>query len=136
MPDGVSVIDQPCKFCGEPAAMTGTKQCDGCYEVASRLGDFLRHKNGRDLVRQALAGLEDRKAKAKRRSAWCLQCTAPSASGSICGRHSPETRTSRGMKPVARLHGWRVWGDGEPLLLDGEALCPEHVDGLPRKPRQ
>lgn len=66
------------------------------------------------------------------RATWYLQCTAITG-GSTCGKHSPATKTSRGMGRVARLHGWRVWGDGEPLLLDGEALCPEHVDSRPRK---
>lgn len=27
----------PCKFCGRPTRMTGTKQCDECWELYRRL---------------------------------------------------------------------------------------------------
>ena len=27
----------PCKYCDQPTAMLGTKECDPCHEVASRL---------------------------------------------------------------------------------------------------
>jgi hypothetical protein len=33
----------PCKFCGDPTPMLGTKLCDGCWEVSRRLEEFLRH---------------------------------------------------------------------------------------------
>ena len=45
----------PCSICGEPTANTGTKKCDGCWEVTHRLADFLRTPGGRAFVRQALA---------------------------------------------------------------------------------
>lgn len=48
----------PCMFCGEPTAMTGTKKCDGCWEVARRLDEFVRTEAGRKFVRQVLAGAE------------------------------------------------------------------------------
>jgi hypothetical protein len=28
----------PCKYCEEPTEMLGTKQCDNCWEVATRIG--------------------------------------------------------------------------------------------------
>lgn len=33
----------PCKWCGDMTRSTGTRECDGCHEVASRLEDFLQH---------------------------------------------------------------------------------------------
>ena len=27
----------PCKWCGEPTPMLGTKECDRCYELRSRI---------------------------------------------------------------------------------------------------
>lgn len=31
-----------CKTCGRPTDMKGTKKCDGCWEVESRIGDYVR----------------------------------------------------------------------------------------------
>lgn len=30
----------PCKFCGQPTRYLGTRQCNNCYEVASRIGSM------------------------------------------------------------------------------------------------
>jgi hypothetical protein len=30
-----------CETCGEPTRMTGTKRCDGCWEVEHRLARYL-----------------------------------------------------------------------------------------------
>lgn len=32
----------PCGTCGRATQMTGTKRCDGCWEVEHRLADYLR----------------------------------------------------------------------------------------------
>ena len=32
----------PCETCGRPTPMLGTKRCDGCWEVESRLLDYIR----------------------------------------------------------------------------------------------
>lgn len=32
----------PCETCTLPTQMFGTKRCDRCYEVESRLADYLR----------------------------------------------------------------------------------------------
>lgn len=32
----------PCETCGEPTTYTGTKRCNGCWEVESRLADYVR----------------------------------------------------------------------------------------------
>jgi hypothetical protein len=32
----------PCATCGEPTHMTGTERCDRCYEVETRLEEYLR----------------------------------------------------------------------------------------------
>jgi hypothetical protein len=32
----------PCKTCGTPTPMTGTKLCDPCWELEVRLEDYLR----------------------------------------------------------------------------------------------
>ncbi len=44
----------PCKICGEPTPNIGDKLCDGCWEVEHRLNDFIRHENGRQLVKKLL----------------------------------------------------------------------------------
>ncbi|MCK5606656.1 hypothetical protein KAR91_32440 [Candidatus Pacearchaeota archaeon] len=36
----------PCKMCGDPTGMKGTRLCNNCWEVTSRLDDFLQCKNG------------------------------------------------------------------------------------------
>jgi len=40
----------PCKTCGEPTTMMGTKLCDGCWEVESRLEKYLESEKGREHV--------------------------------------------------------------------------------------
>jgi hypothetical protein len=45
----------PCKTCGTPTNLTGTKLCNPCWEVERRLGDYLRSEQGRYNVRTALA---------------------------------------------------------------------------------
>ena len=42
----------PCKTCGEATPMTGTKRCNGCWEVENRLDSYLR-RGGRN-AQQAL----------------------------------------------------------------------------------
>jgi hypothetical protein len=37
----------PCKFCGVPTRMLGTKQCDGCWEIAHRV----RHEDPKLLAK-------------------------------------------------------------------------------------
>ena len=49
----------PCKICGRPTPMLGTKLCDGCWEVEHRLQDFLRHPNEQALVRELMPKLDD-----------------------------------------------------------------------------
>jgi hypothetical protein len=44
----------PCETCGELTAMTGTKRCDGCWEIERRLRDYLRSDGGREFVAAAL----------------------------------------------------------------------------------
>jgi hypothetical protein len=45
----------PCETCGDPTHMTGTRRCDGCWEVEHRLGDYLKTLRGRVVVSMALA---------------------------------------------------------------------------------
>lgn len=40
----------PCKICGNPTLNTGTELCNGCWEVQSRIDDYLRHPKGYDDV--------------------------------------------------------------------------------------
>lgn len=44
----------PCKICGKPTHMLGTKLCDPCWEVESRLDRFLETPGGRAYVKKAL----------------------------------------------------------------------------------
>ena len=40
----------PCELCGDPTNFLGTKMCNCCYEVTSRLMGFLNNQNAIDLV--------------------------------------------------------------------------------------
>jgi len=44
----------PCQVCGIPTTMLGTKLCNGCWEVKSRLMSFLRCPNAIQFVQTAL----------------------------------------------------------------------------------
>lgn len=46
----------PCTTCGQPTRMTGTKKCDWCYEVETRLAGYLRRGGpaARNFVKDAL----------------------------------------------------------------------------------
>lgn len=44
----------PCESCGLPTTYTGTKRCNGCWEVESRLAEYLRSERGRAFVRGLL----------------------------------------------------------------------------------
>jgi hypothetical protein len=45
-----------CIGCGFPTLMKGTKLCDGCYEVRTRLPDFVKTKANREFVQKVLRG--------------------------------------------------------------------------------
>lgn len=45
----------PCRVCGEPTSMLGTKLCNGCWEVESRLKSFLQCVNAIQFVQKILA---------------------------------------------------------------------------------
>jgi hypothetical protein len=49
----------PCMICGRPTPMTGTKLCDGCWEVTSRLETFFRGANAWEAVRKYLPVIDD-----------------------------------------------------------------------------
>lgn len=51
MSDGQSV---PCKYCGKPTPMLGTKLCDSCWELASRIG-----RAKRDVLDNIIIGERD-----------------------------------------------------------------------------
>lgn len=44
----------PCQICGGPTSFLGTKLCDGCWEVTSRLSSFLSNQNAIDFVKSEL----------------------------------------------------------------------------------
>lgn len=46
----------PCETCGESTDYTGTKRCQACWEVESRLGGYLVRgaKNARKFILEAL----------------------------------------------------------------------------------
>jgi hypothetical protein len=50
----------PCETCGKPTIHLGTKRCNGCWEVESRLGEYLKSPNGREFARKLL--LEHRRS--------------------------------------------------------------------------
>lgn len=51
----------PCTTCGVATRMTGTKKCDNCFEVETRLQDYLRRGGLRamDTVYSALQKIGD-----------------------------------------------------------------------------
>jgi len=44
----------PCKTCGKPTPMLGTKLCDPCWEVETRLPGYLNNENAIQFVSAAL----------------------------------------------------------------------------------
>ncbi len=47
----------PCETCSTPTRMTGTKRCNNCWEVESRMEIYLRSENGRKFLRALLPEL-------------------------------------------------------------------------------
>lgn len=48
----------PCTTCGTPTEMTGTKKCNRCWEVETRLEEYLIHPNARARTQLLIARLE------------------------------------------------------------------------------
>ena len=44
----------PCKTCGDPTTFLGTKLCNGCWEVQTRLQSYLNNENAIRFVSEAL----------------------------------------------------------------------------------
>ena len=57
MKSDVTIKTVPCKRCGKPTSYLGTKLCNGCWEVESRLDDYLRSEKGRQYVHGKLCDL-------------------------------------------------------------------------------
>ena len=38
----VEIATVPCRTCGEPTTFTGTKQCDDCHEVETRITGYIQ----------------------------------------------------------------------------------------------
>jgi len=51
----------PCKICGEPTTHTTTQLCQGCWEVDSRLENFLSFPAGVKRVSEAMSALMNRR---------------------------------------------------------------------------
>jgi hypothetical protein len=49
----------PCETCGRPTPYTGTKRCNNCYEVESRLPTYLGSPGGQEVLRKAIPLLDD-----------------------------------------------------------------------------
>jgi hypothetical protein len=43
----------PCDTCGQPTPYKGTRRCDNCWEVESRLAAYLESEKGREFIKQA-----------------------------------------------------------------------------------
>jgi hypothetical protein len=48
----------PCETCGDPTTYTGTKRCNNCYEVESRLDSYLQNPKALLLLTGKLRELE------------------------------------------------------------------------------
>ena len=49
----------PCKTCGDPTTFLGTKLCNGCWEVQTRLQSYLNNENAIRFVSGALNKIHD-----------------------------------------------------------------------------
>lgn len=52
----MKVVD--CTYCGQHTTNTGTKLCDSCWEVDTRIATFLISPNARVKVRKLLREIE------------------------------------------------------------------------------
>lgn len=48
-----------CKFCYRETKMCGTQMCNRCWEVSTRLPDFVKYKNSRDYIHKVLKEYEN-----------------------------------------------------------------------------
>jgi hypothetical protein len=55
----------PCETCGEPTTFTGTKRCNNCYEVESRLDKYLQNPKALQLIVRKLRESELKQGAAK-----------------------------------------------------------------------
>ena len=44
----------PCETCGDPTTFLGTKRCNGCWEVETRLSSYLKNESAIKFVSDAL----------------------------------------------------------------------------------
>lgn len=49
----------PCKICGKPTPMLGTKRCNNCWEVERGLGEYLKSQGGQDVIRELMTDVDD-----------------------------------------------------------------------------
>ncbi|MHC4297999.1 MAG: hypothetical protein ACYS7Y_11910 [Planctomycetota bacterium] len=49
----------PCEICGTPTPMWGTKRCNGCWEVETRLAAYLKNPKGLDFARKLMPQVND-----------------------------------------------------------------------------
>lgn len=47
----------PCDLCGTPTVFRGTRRCVNCWEVETRLADYLRSRAGRAMAFRLLGEL-------------------------------------------------------------------------------
>jgi len=95
---GVAFV--PCETCGDPTDKTGTKRCDGCWEVEHRLADYVRY--GGDVARAHLAkalydGGEVRELSVHERHRWgaCPVCHAQHGQPCSGGKGAPGAHVRR-----------------------------------------
>jgi len=49
----------PCEVCGKPITFLSTKRCNNCWEVESRLGEYLKSRAGQEFARSKMPLLDD-----------------------------------------------------------------------------
>lgn len=49
----------PCEICGKATTSRATKRCNGCWEVESRLADYLKNPKGQAFARSKMPLLDD-----------------------------------------------------------------------------
>ena len=146
----------PCKTCGDPTTFPGTKLCNGCWEVQTRLQSYLNNKNAIQFVSEALNKAKDTPPDPQhgREQEWiCPRCrTRNAANNEVCmgaemgdgrcgkskpDKVKPECETCKGSKMFPKRPASKTNLTPEepcPDCQQPEELSPEEENQINTKP--
>lgn len=99
----------PCETCGEPTTFTGTKRCNNCYEVESRLDKYLQNPKALQLIVRKI-----REDELKHGAAKAIE----HFSEDELERYSDELRKAQAYvldRHVEDVHGWIKMNESDEL---------------------